>query len=58
MPCAGTLSAENCGGIYTLTAYEIDHNITVPGYLGCYADGPMRAMNAEGKYVDVAMTCI
>ena len=41
---------------WDLHAYEIDHNVTVPGYLGCYADGPMRAMNAQGKYVDDPMT--
>ena len=55
MLCAGTLTGEYCGGRDKITAYEIDQPV-ISEYIGCYADSPVRAMNAEGKYVTDDMT--
>ena len=57
-PCAGTTRGEICGGRNKITAYEIvEEEVPVePEYIGCYGDARVRAMNAEGKYINGAMT--
>lgn len=55
MPCAGTVSGEYCGGWDKITAYKIKKYV-FPQYIGCYADAPARAMDAEGMHVTGAMT--
>lgn len=55
MPCAGTSSGEYCGGWDKITAYEIKKPVNSK-YVGCYADEPIRAMDAEGVHSTGDMT--
>lgn len=56
--CAGTNSEEICGGRNKMTAYKFvqEEPPVEPEYIGCYGDARVRAMNAEGKYTNGAMT--
>lgn len=56
MMCAGTSGHEVCGGLDTITAYEIEGYTTTPEYIGCYEDNAYRAMQGELKYVTGDMT--
>ena len=46
MLCEGTTTDERCGGWYKMTAYVINTQVT-EGYIGCYADTPYWAIDAE-----------
>lgn len=57
MLCAGTTVGEHCGGNNTMTAYEIELGApSVSEYIGCYADAPIRAMDAEEVHLTGNMT--
>ena len=53
--CAGTTTDEYCGGRNKLTAYVIEET-QEPEYIGCYQDGVVRVMDAEGKHTTGDMT--
>ena len=56
MLCAGTTSGELCGADFKMSTYEIKHDVTIPGSIGCYKDASDRAMNAEEKHEPGDMT--